>query len=327
MAKFYAVKAGKQTGILESWEECKASVEGFPGAKYKSFSKREDAEAYLTSDEITKSGKQSGKQSVSDSKDEVSTKQKWITIPTKDNQKTPEEYEQMKADAHMHLDALRDLDLISPDMYEKISSSIDVRVRGKQNYQAMMEARNWAPYPDHVDIFVDGSYNPETNEYGYGVYIDDGEKQQILYGRGDCTEGGRNIEGEVMGAKVAIQKVRCNPHYKSVTIYHDYQGIGSWADGEWQANKSYTHAYTQFVKKTRDFAHLQIDFEHVDGHTGVEGNEYVDKIAKVACGIELTPKEQGFLSQLSDVPGYPDIEELPEKDAQPQYDIFGNYMY
>ena len=34
--KIYAVKKGKITGVFETWEECKASVEGYPGAEYKS---------------------------------------------------------------------------------------------------------------------------------------------------------------------------------------------------------------------------------------------------------------------------------------------------
>lgn len=45
--KFYAVKIGKVTGIFESWETCRSSVEGFPGARYKGFPTLEEAEAYL----------------------------------------------------------------------------------------------------------------------------------------------------------------------------------------------------------------------------------------------------------------------------------------
>lgn len=41
--KFYAVKKGKTVGIFESWDACKASVDGFPGAEYKSFKTREEA--------------------------------------------------------------------------------------------------------------------------------------------------------------------------------------------------------------------------------------------------------------------------------------------
>ena len=33
--KVYAVKKGKQTGLFYSWNECKESVSGYPGAEYK----------------------------------------------------------------------------------------------------------------------------------------------------------------------------------------------------------------------------------------------------------------------------------------------------
>lgn len=45
--KFYAVRKGHSVGIFESWEECKAAVEGFSGAEYKGFPNREEAEGYL----------------------------------------------------------------------------------------------------------------------------------------------------------------------------------------------------------------------------------------------------------------------------------------
>ncbi len=46
--KFYAVKQGKSTGIFQTWEECKASVDGYPGAEYKGFATKAEAEAYIT---------------------------------------------------------------------------------------------------------------------------------------------------------------------------------------------------------------------------------------------------------------------------------------
>lgn len=45
--KFYAVKQGKSTGIFQTWEECKASVDGYPGAEYRGFAAKTEAEAYL----------------------------------------------------------------------------------------------------------------------------------------------------------------------------------------------------------------------------------------------------------------------------------------
>ncbi|MEC7264624.1 MAG: RNase H1/viroplasmin domain-containing protein, partial [Bacteroidota bacterium] len=37
-AKFYVVWKGKHPGIFESWADCKAQIEGYKGAEYKSFS-------------------------------------------------------------------------------------------------------------------------------------------------------------------------------------------------------------------------------------------------------------------------------------------------
>lgn len=47
MAKFYAVRNGRQTGIYNTWEDCRAQVDGFSGAEYKSFSKYEDAVSFI----------------------------------------------------------------------------------------------------------------------------------------------------------------------------------------------------------------------------------------------------------------------------------------
>ena len=45
--KYYVVWAGHETGVFDSWDDCKVAVEGFPGARYKGFgSKLEAIEAY-----------------------------------------------------------------------------------------------------------------------------------------------------------------------------------------------------------------------------------------------------------------------------------------
>ena len=45
--KYYAVKTGKTRGIFLTWEDCRLSVDGYPGAEYKSFSTEEEAQSYL----------------------------------------------------------------------------------------------------------------------------------------------------------------------------------------------------------------------------------------------------------------------------------------
>ena len=46
--KYYAVKVGRETGIFTSWDACKAQVQGYSGAVYKSFATLAEAQEYLT---------------------------------------------------------------------------------------------------------------------------------------------------------------------------------------------------------------------------------------------------------------------------------------
>ena len=45
--KYYAVRKGHNIGIYMTWDECKAQVNGFSGAEYKSFTNLEDAHEYM----------------------------------------------------------------------------------------------------------------------------------------------------------------------------------------------------------------------------------------------------------------------------------------
>lgn len=51
MAKFYAVRKGKKTGVFSTWDECKEQVTGFKGAVYKSFKTLEEAEEFVKGNE------------------------------------------------------------------------------------------------------------------------------------------------------------------------------------------------------------------------------------------------------------------------------------
>lgn len=45
--KYYAVKEGRNIGVFGTWEECKAQVDGYSGAVYKSFKTIEEAKEYI----------------------------------------------------------------------------------------------------------------------------------------------------------------------------------------------------------------------------------------------------------------------------------------
>ena len=52
-SKYYAVRVGRNPGIYCSWNECKAQIDGFSGAVYKSFKTAQEAKSYIGGDDQT----------------------------------------------------------------------------------------------------------------------------------------------------------------------------------------------------------------------------------------------------------------------------------
>ena len=117
--------------------------------------------------------------------------------------------------------------------------------------------------PDNDYAFVDGSFNIATGVYGYGGFLMHDGVRYELSGNGSDKE---------------MASMR-----KDISIFYDYAGIKAWAVGEWKRNKKGTIEYYNYITSVRDS--INIRFVKVRGHSGVEGNEEADRLAKRAVGL------------------------------------------
>lgn len=134
-------------------------------------------------------------------------------------------------------------------------------------------------------IYVDGSFAVDKGNYSYGlVAVNDGK---IIYedkGQGADKEAIplRNVSGEVLGAKMAIE-FAIEKGFNEVTIAYDYQGVESWALGTWKRNNKITAEYNDFMQNK--MKQIKVKFKKIKGHSGNKYNDLADKLAKEALGI------------------------------------------
>lgn len=140
------------------------------------------------------------------------------------------------------------------------------------------------PKKCEAECYTDGSFDVTTNRYSYGVLIyADGKEYEFSKAFEDEKMAAmRNVAGEIEGAMAAMNF--CVEHgMKSLLLHYDYEGVEKWCIGAWKCNKEGTIAYKAYYDSIKQ--ELQVVFHHVKGHSGVEGNERVDKLAKAALGL------------------------------------------
>lgn len=135
-----------------------------------------------------------------------------------------------------------------------------------------------AQEPGVCYAYVDGSYFNGRYSWGMAIYKD-GQLIHKDNGVGESKDAAklRNVSGELEGAKQAVLWAEKN-HLEKIVICHDYTGIAEWAEGRWKTNNAITTGYKEFMKDYLGW----VRFQKVAGHTGIEGNELADKLAKAA---------------------------------------------
>lgn len=160
------------------------------------------------------------------------------------------------------------------DTADKKADSLKNEIVGEDKTEAL-SPENYA--------FVDGSFHAAKGIYGYGGFLIHNGEKEILQGCGADKEMAsmRNVAGEILGSMAAVKKA-VELGLPELTIYYDYMGIEMWADGSWKRNKKGTAAYHDYIASVKD--QISLHFVKVKGHSGIDGNEEADRLAKEAVG-------------------------------------------
>ncbi len=171
----------------------------------------------------------------------------------------------------------------------------------RKEAEAFIEDGSGEGCSTEIEAYVDGSFSESSQKYSFGcVMIKNGE---IIHTISGCSADPdyvemRNVAGELEASEQAIRWAISNKA-KSIRIYHDYEGIASWANGEWTANKKGTKEYVSFIKASQE--KIRIEFTKVKGHSGVKYNEMADRLAKEGmnrvCMDNYTTQFKEFLEK------------------------------
>lgn len=135
-----------------------------------------------------------------------------------------------------------------------------------------------------AECYTDGSFDVTTKRYSYGALIlYKGQEYELSQAFSDEEMAAmRNVAGEIEGAMAAM-RFCVEKGIKSLLLHYDYEGVEKWCTEAWKCNKKGTIAYKKYYDSIKE--DLLVVFHHVKGHSGVEGNERVDQLAKKALGL------------------------------------------
>jgi len=131
--------------------------------------------------------------------------------------------------------------------------------------------------------FVDGSYKDGKVGWGYALISSAGYIHHQACGKVTKPYAlpSRNVAGELAATMRAVRKA-IELGRKKLRIVHDYSGIKCWVTGEWKAKLPITQDYRERMLAFKE--EIELEFIQVHGHSGVQGNEIANSLARKAIG-------------------------------------------
>ncbi|KAJ1025760.1 hypothetical protein NDA18_004096 [Ustilago nuda] len=265
---YYAVQEGRQPGIYNTWAECEAETKGFSGAVYKKFATKKEAETFVKGNGYGCAPSFSS--SAAGSSSSVARTSKY-----------------------------RNRGVLSKP---KPSPSSHHTNRGASSYTRPQIFPSSGP---KTIVYVDGSclHNGKFSaRAGYGVYFPDSSLSHLSESRRlpGPPKQQTNNRAELTGIIRAIQL--CPDNDSRLEIYSDSKysmscvndWIHNWKKNGWKTQMGKEVENKDLIVKLDEEMERRVPrpiLIYVYAHAGIEGNEVVDKMAKLGASMPETEND------------------------------------
>nr|XP_022317374.1 ribonuclease H1-like [Crassostrea virginica] len=275
---YYAVRRGRNVGIYDDWDSCKAQVHGYAGARYKKFNTQEEAQAFVDGHDDTSSNNSSSNYTRSSTSSSYTSK-------------IEQSSELYSFSSKSRVDS-------SHFTYTKQKK----HTSGHRSRPYSCNSRQYSSSSSSCTATQTGSSPKDTEEdhvYTDGCCLNNGQNHSVAgvgvyWGPNHPSNVSERLPGkptnnraEIHAARIAVKQAK-EKGMKSVTVVTDSQflinGMTSWIHN-WKRNGWVLSDKTE-VKNKEDWKAIdsemqgiEVKFKHVYGHRGVEGNEAADRLA------------------------------------------------
>ncbi|XP_057877506.1 ribonuclease H1 [Melospiza georgiana] len=269
---FYAVRKGRRTGVYRTWAECQEQVNKFPSASFKKFATEKDAWAFV------RAGLPGPQQPQPEAAEAFGPPV--ITQENGSQRKEPELNTMCCSTCKRPYEQSTNEEQITKRVkHDEVHSVCSIPTVSEDKFSYM---------GDFAVVYTDGccsSNGRKRARAGIGVYWGPGHPlntSERLPGRQT------NQRAEIHAACKAIEQAK-SQNIKKLIIYTDSKftinGITSWVDN-WKTNGWRTSSGGSVINK-EDFERLdnlvkdiEIQWMHIPGHAGFQGNEEADRLAR-----------------------------------------------
>ncbi|XP_015121487.1 ribonuclease H1 [Diachasma alloeum] len=285
---FYAVAEGHAPGIYRHWDECASQVSGYSEADFRKFHCHADARYYLRRRGLASYEYEDPWGVHSEDEEEEDTTYYAVSVG-----RTPGIYTSLSQ-------CKRQVDGCSDAEYRKFHCQTDAKRfmarRGVKNYGNGSDKSNMKFNYDkqgRVKIYVDGacSKNGDSDATaGLGVWFRDDHPLNVS--KPILGKNLTNIIAETMAVTEACKIAKKN-NLQKITIYTDskyvtdvvLEHIDKWIAKGWKNSAGRKVGNKKVLEELdRAMGGLDIEFDDVEAHAGVYGNEKADHLARQAAG-------------------------------------------